>query len=90
MSLNAIWKDCDIKIRVPDLEKIRKKDLRRILSSKLVEKPDGTGGALFVWQDGGVAGFPPPKTIGSPKLGRNDPCYCGSGIKFKKCHGKPS
>ncbi len=22
-----------------------------------------------------------------PKLGRNDPCYCGSGKKFKKCHG---
>ena len=23
----------------------------------------------------------------SPKLGRNDPCWCGSGKKFKKCHG---
>jgi preprotein translocase subunit SecA len=22
-----------------------------------------------------------------PKIGRNDPCYCGSGKKFKKCHG---
>ncbi len=21
------------------------------------------------------------------KLGRNDPCFCGSGQKFKKCHG---
>ena len=19
------------------------------------------------------------------KIGRNDPCYCGSGIKYKKC-----
>ncbi|HKS91422.1 MAG TPA: preprotein translocase subunit SecA [Tepidiformaceae bacterium] len=29
-----------------------------------------------------------PATNGSaPKLGRNDPCYCGSGKKFKKCHG---
>jgi len=24
----------------------------------------------------------------SPKVGRNDPCYCGSGKKFKHCHGK--
>lgn len=24
----------------------------------------------------------------TPKLGRNDPCHCGSGKKFKKCHGK--
>lgn len=22
-----------------------------------------------------------------PKLGRNDPCHCGSGKKFKNCHG---
>jgi preprotein translocase subunit SecA len=22
-----------------------------------------------------------------PKIGRNDPCPCGSGMKFKKCHG---
>ncbi len=22
------------------------------------------------------------------KIGRNDPCHCGSGKKFKKCHGK--
>ncbi|MEJ7752649.1 MAG: SEC-C metal-binding domain-containing protein, partial [Candidatus Limnocylindrales bacterium] len=22
-----------------------------------------------------------------PKVGRNDPCHCGSGLKFKKCHG---
>ncbi|MDP6042434.1 MAG: SEC-C metal-binding domain-containing protein, partial [Candidatus Latescibacteria bacterium] len=21
-----------------------------------------------------------------PKLGRNDPCWCGSGKKYKKCH----
>lgn len=22
------------------------------------------------------------------KLTRNEPCYCGSNIKFKNCHGK--
>ncbi|MBI2284993.1 MAG: preprotein translocase subunit SecA [Bacteroidetes bacterium] len=25
-----------------------------------------------------------------PKIGRNDPCPCGSGKKFKACHGKDS
>ena len=25
----------------------------------------------------------------APKVGRNDPCPCGSGRKFKQCHGKP-
>ena len=23
-----------------------------------------------------------------PKVGRNDPCPCGSGKKFKQCHGQ--
>jgi preprotein translocase subunit SecA len=23
----------------------------------------------------------------SEQIGRNDPCWCGSGKKFKKCHG---
>jgi preprotein translocase subunit SecA len=23
-----------------------------------------------------------------PKIGRNDPCFCGSGKKYKNCHGK--
>jgi preprotein translocase subunit SecA len=23
-----------------------------------------------------------------PKVGRNDPCPCGSGLKYKRCHGK--
>jgi preprotein translocase subunit SecA len=22
------------------------------------------------------------------KIGRNDPCPCGSGLKYKNCHGK--
>jgi len=31
----------------------------------------------------------PIKTVKreEPKIGRNDPCWCGSGKKFKKCHG---
>ena len=23
------------------------------------------------------------------KIGRNEPCWCGSGKKFKQCHGRP-
>jgi len=40
----------------------------------------------------------PPKAAGPPKtvtlqregekVGRNDPCPCGSGKKYKKCHGR--
>ena len=33
-----------------------------------------------------------PQTVvrEQPKVGRNDPCPCGSGKKFKQCHGKDS
>lgn len=32
---------------------------------------------------------PPQEPIrrAEPKVGRNDPCPCGSGRKHKKCHG---
>ncbi len=26
--------------------------------------------------------------IAGPRIGRNDPCHCGSGKKYKNCHGK--
>lgn len=31
-----------------------------------------------------------PYTRAQPKIGRNDPCHCGSGKKYKQCHGKLS
>jgi preprotein translocase subunit SecA len=39
-------------------------------------------------QQGGAPAQPqnPAKTM--PKVGRNDPCPCGSGKKYKKCHGR--
>jgi uncharacterized protein YchJ len=32
------------------------------------------------------AGPCPPLPAGTRKLGRNTPCWCGSGKKYKKCH----
>ena len=33
------------------------------------------------------AAAPQPITRAQPKVGRNDPCPCGSGKKYKQCHG---
>ena len=40
----------------------------------------------WLYQEGSVV----PKTVvrSSPKVGRNDPCPCGSGKKYKHCHGR--
>ncbi len=37
--------------------------------------------------DGGAAPTRTAIPAAAAKLGRNDPCYCGSGRKYKKCHG---
>lgn len=38
---------------------------------------------------GGGGGVAEPAFVANPYagVGRNDPCPCGSGKKFKKCHG---
>lgn len=30
----------------------------------------------------------PTPAVAEPKIGRNDPCPCGSGKKYKQCHGR--
>jgi len=37
---------------------------------------------------GDASGDAVPFKHDAPKLGRNAPCHCGSGKKFKQCHGK--
>ena len=34
------------------------------------------------------AEIPQTYTREQPKIGRNEPCHCGSGKKYKQCHGK--
>jgi preprotein translocase subunit SecA len=57
----------------------------------------GSGDAASVFNSAPGAGRKPERTGGDdvvktvrrdePKVGRNDPCPCGSGKKYKKCHG---
>ena len=42
------------------------------------------GGAATSTSTGGVA---VQQRVVYDKVGRNDPCPCGSGKKYKKCHG---
>jgi SEC-C motif domain protein len=42
-------------------------------------------GAWF-YMDGAMI-RPKPARREAPKVGRNEPCPCGSGKKYKKCHG---
>ena len=50
--------------------------------SRFVKEPDG-----WKFADGELVGET-PIVREEPKVGRNDPCPCGSGKKYKKCCGK--
>jgi preprotein translocase subunit SecA len=43
---------------------------------------DGSGNGA------GAGGARPGYTPTGARIGRNDPCWCGSGAKYKKCHGR--
>jgi hypothetical protein len=45
----------------------------------------GSFGSMADDDDPFVSGEPLVRN--APKIGRNEPCSCGSGRKFKKCHG---
>jgi preprotein translocase subunit SecA len=37
---------------------------------------------------GGSSSSTARATNGAAAIGRNDPCPCGSGLKYKRCHGR--
>ena len=48
----------------------------------------GRPGGQAQKQGGQRAAAPVPVAAGRAKIGRNDPCFCGSGRKYKHCHGR--
>jgi preprotein translocase subunit SecA len=50
--------------------------------------PSGPAIRAMQQQVGDRAAVPAQGAGAGAKLGRNDPCYCGSGVKYKKCHGR--
>ncbi|MDO5017309.1 MAG: preprotein translocase subunit SecA [Porphyromonas sp.] len=55
------------------------------------QKDDYEAAQQARYEAGRAAGQTPQKQqpyIAEQKIGRNDPCPCGSGKKFKNCHGK--
>ncbi len=66
-----------------------KTDMSKMRSNKAQVEAAGTDYAANEndYYDPSAAVKQEPVKVG-PKVGRNDPCPCGSGKKFKNCHGK--
>ncbi len=59
-------------------------DLFTGLAPRAAPAPQSRGPAPAINSSLGRMG---PATAAVPEVGRNDPCPCGSGKKYKKCHG---
>ena len=63
---------------------------RQMLSHAAVSAfgtPEKSGAPEGGAAPGAAAPRQSPMTSHEAKVGRNDPCPCGSGKKYKKCHG---
>ncbi|MDH5295832.1 MAG: SEC-C metal-binding domain-containing protein, partial [Nitrospirota bacterium] len=78
------------------MERIKNDTLERLFKFQLVrgERPEPEREAprpaqLNLNRGGESASTPQQRTVqrSQEKVGRNDPCPCGSGKKYKKCHG---
>lgn len=61
--------------------------LEHALKRFVVTWPPGEDGQCAYMATGPMHQFPEGVRV-APDLGRNDPCPCGSAVKFKRCHGK--
>ena len=89
--LNAIYTEAIkilFRLEIASEEEIQELEQRSLEAQKNKEmrlqqaKPD-----LEVGNENAQDITPEPITRDEPKLGRNEPCHCGSGKKFKQCHG---
>jgi preprotein translocase subunit SecA len=80
--------------RETEIERIEREDAERhAAAQRAMQMRHGSEPAAEEEPPIARAGRPAPRVTvqpvrrDGPKIGRNDPCPCGSGQKFKKCHG---
>jgi preprotein translocase subunit SecA len=88
---------CSIPVEQNQGERIHEERRRRTDMSKMRQRKEefagaGAGGPEYLSQENEYNDpseniKQEPVKVG-PKIGRNDPCPCGSGKKYKQCHGR--
>ncbi|OEY66705.1 preprotein translocase subunit SecA [Marinobacter sp. X15-166B] len=84
---------CHVKVQsqeeMEEVERRRKEALERELAAARL-RHDGSPAAQQGGQEGTPAGAADTFVRQERKIGRNEPCPCGSGRKYKQCHGRVS
>jgi preprotein translocase subunit SecA len=70
--------------QTPAKSLLERRGISVVAPSKGGERGENVAAGFSTVGENVAAGFSPRK---SAKVGRNDPCPCGSGKKYKKCHG---
>jgi len=79
--LSGRWKEARLEAGEPELPESEERAMLEELRDSLADT------VLYnrrYWFEHNV---PAPVRREAPKVGRNDPCPCGSGRKYKNCHG---
>jgi hypothetical protein len=69
-----------------DAQQMLKKIERELIAEPYQPDDDGPSVYDLCCEGFSAAGDDAPFVREEPKLGRNEPCWCGSGKKYKKCH----
>ena len=70
------------------VETVKRDAVRYLFHVEVVEQPPAKQQVRHVHASSAATAPPKPKqATAEEKIGRNEPCHCGSGKKFKKCHG---
>jgi len=70
------------------VEAVKRDTVRYLFHVQVVQQPAQPKVQVLAASSSGQTG--PVQASASDKIGRNDPCSCGSGKKYKKCHGAVS
>ena len=76
------------------IDRIESESIRKLFTVQLVRDEDverleeERKPAPMTLSHGAVSDIPKEPASAADKVGRNDPCPCGSGKKYKRCHGK--
>ncbi|HJY79496.1 MAG TPA: preprotein translocase subunit SecA [Candidatus Binatia bacterium] len=85
----AMFEDLSQRLQEDVVEKLFTVQVARQEDAQRIEQPRRAPQRQVLMSHGGAAVQAQPQQIKreAPKVGRNDPCPCGSGKKYKKCHG---
>jgi preprotein translocase subunit SecA len=87
ISRNVCEKLFHVQVRREEDEAEAQRRLEEAKKVKARHTVESGGGAETKAADNSALAEAQPARRSEPKVGRNDPCPCGSGKKYKKCHG---